>query len=604
MAFNPIDIERLIMEAHYKQTVSQPSACSGELTDMEREQYQNRIRDLLDAVQTLLDSNKSLGDRLNDTAGKLDQANSQIDTLQNLVSTLQQKINKLEGQKASHNRTRYGKNSEKSSLSDNDSDKGKTKVQEEEEYIENEGEIVGSEDDASLEEESQCEPAESPKRDLSKRPDHYETMHDDICVVHECDIDKLSEMGLEFIRYTRPVDQIDRISAIRQDRYLYAWVRDKNGNEFPFFIPKEDEKVSRKCVFVNESSYDYPRIVPHTSVTSNGLSDFAVNRFQYAISSCREMYRMINEKLKISQQTILNWLTRGGEYLEGILPFVKKKLLRPDSVIYCDESWVETKVKGKDGRYHYVKRYMWVIVNLTTQMCYYVYGSRKKSVIREFLEGFTGTLMTDAYAAYKYFSKLKDCLHVCCWAHVRRIYFSALKDYKDKLSQQFIDLIGILYRIEIEHILHGRTASEIVTARKLEAIPILNELKQKADELLDKYKKEKANNRIIFSDKLHQALTYMTNNWSELSGYIMNGNVLIDNNVCERAVRPFTNLRKSFGGFSSEREAQTAARYLTIVETCKLMKKTPLDFFRSFFDMIVEGRRDYENMSQALLCVK
>lgn len=169
-------------------------------------------------------------------------------------------------------------------MSDNDSDKGKTKDQEEEEYIENEGETVGSEDEASLEEESQCEPAESPKRDLSKRPDHYETMHADICVVHECDIDKLSEMGLEFIRY--------------------------------------------------------------------------------------------------------------------------------------------------------------------------------------------------------------NCL----------------------------------------------------------------------SQLLD--------------------------------------------NVCERAVRPFTNLRKSFGEFSSERGAQTAARYLTIVETCKLMKKTPLDFFRSFFDMIVEGRRDYENMSQALLCVK
>ena len=122
--------------------------------------------------------------------------------------------------------------------------------------------------------------------------------------------------------------------------------------------------------------------------------------------------------------------------------------------------------------------------------------------------------------------------------------------------------------------------------------------------MLDKYKKEKANKKIIFSDKLHQALAYMTNNWSELSSYINNGNVLIDNNVCERAVRPFTNLRKSFGGFSSERGAQTAAHYLTIVETCKLMKKTPLDFFRSFFDMIVEGRRDYENMAQALLCVK
>lgn len=79
---------------------------------MEREQYQNRIRELIGAVQTLLDSNKSLGE-------KLDQANSQIEVLQ-------QKINKLEGQKASHNRPRYGKNSEKSVSSAYDSDKGQT----------------------------------------------------------------------------------------------------------------------------------------------------------------------------------------------------------------------------------------------------------------------------------------------------------------------------------------------------------------------------------------------------------------------------------------------------------------------------------------------
>ena len=70
-------------------------------------------------------------------------------------------------------------------------------------------------------------------------------------------------MGLEFIRYTRPVDQFDRVSLTRQDRYLYVWVRDKNGNEFPFFIPKSKEDEKRECVFVNESKYDMA--VPCTS---------------------------------------------------------------------------------------------------------------------------------------------------------------------------------------------------------------------------------------------------------------------------------------------------------------------------------------------------
>ena len=123
---------------------------------------------------------------------------------------------------------------------------------------------------------------------------------------------------------------------------------------------------------------------------------------------------------------------------------------------------------------------MWVIVNLTTKVCYYLFGRRKRKVIEEFLGGFKGTLMTDAYNAYAYFSKLDGCTHACCRAHVRRIFWSALKDYNDELAQEFIDLIGILYKVELESILLHRTEEEVLRVRKLESIPVLNELDQRA----------------------------------------------------------------------------------------------------------------------------
>jgi len=97
---------------------------------------------------------------------------------------------------------------------------------------------------------------------------------------------------------------------------------------------------------------------------------------------------------------------------------------------------------------------------------------------------------------------------------VRRIFWSALKDYKDELAQEFIDLISI---------------------------------------------------------------------------------------SCERSVRPFTNLRKSFGGFSSEKGGEVAAAWLTFIETCKLQKKAALDFFHEFFKKITEGRTDYELIAQEVL---
>ena len=310
------------------------------------------------------------------------------------------------------------------------------------------------------------------------------------------------------------------------------------------------------------------------------------------------MYRMINEKMKMSKMSIFNWLRHGAEFLENCLETIKIWLLKPGTTIYCDESWVDTKVTEANGEVHYRRRYMWVIVNLTTKVCYYLYGSRRQEVIKEFLGDFKGTLMTDAYAAYLYFNKLKDCTHVCCWSHVRRIFVSACRDYKDALAQEFIDLISLLYKVEVENLLLGRSEKEIVTHRGEEAAPVLHELNQRATALLKLFEKQK----VKLSSKLEQALTYMTNHWEELIAYVKIGSVLIDNNCCERAVRPFTNLRKNFGGFSSERGARVTATYLTFVETCKLMAKAPLDFFRGFFDMVVAGRQDYPEMTKALLC--
>ena len=587
MADQHIDIERMIMQARYAmQLEAEASSVKGrELSDMEREQYQNQIKDLLQAVETLLKSNKAMGERV-----------TQLEKVAEAYDDLKAKYEKLEGELAMRKRDKYGKGGEKPKGNTSPSNKGKTKDEDEEDYINN-----GSKNDVPPAEEPEEEPAspEPPvkkERDLSNRPDHYNKMHADVQVIHECDLDKLAEMGLEFLHYTRPVDQFDRISITRQDTYRYVWVRDKKtGKEFAFFVPK-DEK--RECVFVNESDYDTPSIVPHTSCTWRMLSDLGVNRYQYALSCGREMFRMFNEKMKVSPQTILNWLKEGSEFLKGGMSRIKRRLLKKGTAIYVDETWVDTKVKQPDGSFRYEKRYMWVIVNLATKVCYYLFGRRKREVIEKFLGDFQGTLMTDAYNAYAYFSKLDGCTHACCWAHVRRIFWSALKDYKDPFAQEYIKKIGVLYKVELESILLHRTEAEVLEARKLESIPILNELDQESALLLAKVKSKE----LKISSKLEKALNYMRNHWKELIAYIDIGDVLIDNNCCERAVRPFTNLRKSFGGFSSELGGEVAAAWLTFVESCKLQKKAALEVFNGYFQRIAEGRRDYDLITEEVLC--
>ena len=66
--------------------------------DMEREQYQNQIKDLLQAVETFLKSNKAMGERV-----------AQLEKVAEAYEDLKAKYAKLEGELAMRKRGQHGK---------------------------------------------------------------------------------------------------------------------------------------------------------------------------------------------------------------------------------------------------------------------------------------------------------------------------------------------------------------------------------------------------------------------------------------------------------------------------------------------------------------
>lgn len=69
------------------------------------------------------------------------------------------------------------------------------------------------------------------------------------------------------------------------------------------------------------------------------------------------------------------------------------------------------------------------------------------------------------------------------------------------MAQAFIDLIGILYKVEVENQVLGRTEKEIVKHRGEESLPVLHDLYQQATALLKQFEK----NEIKHFAKLQQA---------------------------------------------------------------------------------------------------
>jgi transposase len=78
---------------------------------------------------------------------------------------------------------------------------------------------------------------------------------------------------------------------------------------------------------------------------------------------------------------------------------------------------------------------------------YRIEPSRGHEVIVDILDGFSGILMVDDYAAYQAAKKLLPKMTiVLCWSHARRAYVEALDAYPE--CQQAIDLIAQLFAIE------------------------------------------------------------------------------------------------------------------------------------------------------------
>jgi hypothetical protein len=62
----------MIMQAHYKKQLETEALTIKGDQFMEREQYQNQIKDLLQAVETLLKSNKAMGEKLDKATAAYD----------------------------------------------------------------------------------------------------------------------------------------------------------------------------------------------------------------------------------------------------------------------------------------------------------------------------------------------------------------------------------------------------------------------------------------------------------------------------------------------------------------------------------------------------
>ena len=365
------------------------------------------------------------------------------------------------------------------------------------------------------------------------------------------------------------------------------------------FIPAKVE-VEEHHIGVYSSKTDehmvkapHPRNLLHGSLVSPSLGAAIMNgKYVNAVPLYRLEKEFERYGLAITRQNMANWMIRLGERYLGIMYDYLHKLLYDYHVIQADETPV---LVNKDGRPAGSKSWMWVyrsgFMYQDHQIILYEYQkTRNTSHPRSFLKDYSGICVTDGYQVYHTLEKEKEDLTIAgCWVHCRRKFHDALevisKEHREEsILHLLMKQIQAIYREEGK--LSDLPSQERLVQRQLVVKPLVDAffvyLKQNEP-------------RIPKSGKMKEAFTYALNQECYLKVFLEDGDVPMDNNASERAIRGFCIGKKNWEMIDTVNGATSSAIIYSIAETAKANNLKPFEYFEYLLTEIPKHENDTGN---------
>lgn len=311
-----------------------------------------------------------------------------------------------------------------------------------------------------------------------------------------------------------------------------------------------------------------PSPIPKSFVTPSLLSEIIVNKYQFALPLYRQEAVLKQHGIDIPRATTSSWMIKASHLFKPLYERLHEILLT-QPVIHADETKLKVN-KDKERK----SSYMWVYATGSDSLVKnedirhivlfdYHHGARSAACPIKFLDGYNQYLQVDGYAAYE---KTKATL-AGCWAHARRKFVEAdkaapapKKGKPTRATKAKVAIAKIAKLYAIEQRCKDKTADERYQARQEQAKPILDDLKGWLDKNIEK---------AVPSTLLYKALSYTLGQWDKLTTYVEDGNIKIDNNRAERAVKPFVIGRKNWLFSETHSGATSSTRLYSIIETAK-----------------------------------
>lgn len=576
-----------------REAISRPAVdYSKDMTAEEQKRYINYLAERLekadlglrarDAVlQDFLDKQKEYDERLS----KLDDVLSDVEDLKkNLTSEVEKrkaaerKVADLTAKLKFANKNRFGNKSYGSKKKNPEEESDRTK--DKDDFDGTSSSLPGN-SIANKESEPLATTASQEKksRDLSNRPDTYNTMGvQGTSKEYRSDLSKIPGRILE--RKMVPVFHLE-VNLVEERFEMVHYVEKGKKPKWGYFPKAGNPQVVTK--------FD------GTKATPEFLQAIAYEVYVKNVTFGLLHRWLTDLGMKVSANTLRNWLKKGKKYLDELVKVLKEVALEKDSIVNCDETWC--KVRKYD---HYKKCYIWVLVNKAEQTVIFFYedGSRGRDVLTHFIgDAELKSVMTDGYNAYVFIGdelsaaeqspNLKKAIHQVCMAHFKAKLDKALEQAGDTHACPFLSGVDFYYKRERQYDAEGLTPEERVKRRQdLESKDMQITLRQYLKIELDKDPSET-------TPYLREALNYLDKFWNNIFAFLKDGNLPIDNNLAERTIRPLTTQRNAMLHFGSDEGVEMAATYHSIISTVKMQGKSAWEYLGKFFTKIFNGCKDF-----------
>ena len=323
-----------------------------------------------------------------------------------------------------------------------------------------------------------------------------------------------------------------------------------------------------------------PRVVPGGYASAGLLTDIVLKKYADHLPLHRqEQILKTRHGIALSRKTLCDWVRVVADWLKPIYNHIREDL-RQSAYLQVDETPIRYCAQTGGGQ-----GYLWTYHRPGGDVLYEWHTSRAAACLDGMLRDFSGTVQCDGYSGYASYARQrraevqaqrsdKPIELAACWAHARRKFFDAQAECPGQAGW-ILRQIGHLYGVERD--LRGKGPALRQATRSAHSAMALARLERVLNRKLPQHRPTSA---------MGSAIAYTLALWPQLLRFLGDGQLEIDNNLVENAIRPTALGKKNWLFVGHPDAGERGAIIYTVLQCCKRRGINPREYLHDVLSRI------------------